>query len=137
MVSAYGVFAAEGLKVAPTAILKIEDQDGNILEENKKTPRRVLSKEVCDTINDILSDNVARAPMFGPNSVLYFPDYWVAVKTGTTDEYRDAWTIGYSRSITAGVWVGNNDNTSTAKKPGVVLAGPIWHRFMQAALLEE
>ena len=134
MVSAYGVFANNGLRIPYTGILKIEDRDGNIIEENKKTPRRVLSEEVSETINDILSDNLARTPMFGPSSRLYFPDYWVAAKTGTTDGYRDAWTIGYTRSIAVGVWTGNNDNSSTAKKPGVTMAGPIWNQFMQTAL---
>jgi len=134
MVSAYGVFANNGLKIPYTGILKIEDRDGNIIEENKKIPRRVLSEEISETINDILSDNVARTPMFGPSSRLYFPDYWVAAKTGTTDGYRDAWTIGYTRSIAVGVWTGNNDNSSTAKKPGVTMAGPIWNQFMQTAL---
>lgn len=134
LVSAYGVFANNGLKIPHTSILKIEDRNGNIIEENKKTPRRVLSEESSEIINDILSDNVARTPMFGPRSKLFFPDYWVAAKTGTTDGYRDAWTIGYTRSIAAGVWTGNNDNSSTAKKPGVTIAGPIWNQFMQAAL---
>ena len=134
MVSAYGVFATEGLKITPTAILKIEDKEGNIIEENKKTPKRVLNEKVCQMLNDVLSDNEARAPMVGTRSVLYFPNYWVAAKTGTTDGYRDAWTIGYTHSIVTGVWVGNNDNSSTAKQPGLVLAGPIWHQFMNYAL---
>jgi len=134
MVSGYGVFATEGLKITPTAILKIEDRDGNIIEENNKNPRRVLSQDVCQTLNDVLSDNDARAPMFGAKSALYFPDHWVAAKTGTAGDYRDAWTMGYTRSIVAGVWVGNNDNTSTAKLPGVALAGPIWRQFMDYAL---
>lgn len=133
MVSAYGVFATNGLKIAPTAILKIEDQQGNIIEENKKIAKRVLPENAAEMINDILSDNNARSPMFGPRSVLYFPNKWAAVKTGTTDEYRDAWTIGYTRSLSVGVWVGNNDNSSTAKKPDVTLAGPTWHRFLEAA----
>jgi len=132
--SAYGVFATEGLKLSPTGILKIEDSLGNIIEENKKIPKRVLEKEVCYLINDILSDNEARAPMFGKKSPLYFKNYKVAVKTGTTDNFRDAWTIGYTPSIVVGVWVGNNNNSPMAKKPGVVLAAPIWHKFMEKAL---
>lgn len=134
MVSAYGVFANNGLKVSPTAILRIEDQDGNIIEENTKSPKRVLSESVSETINDILSDNVARSPMFGAHSLLYFPDNWVAAKTGTTDGFRDAWTIGYTHSIAIGVWTGNNDNSSTAKKPGITIAGPMWHQVMNYAL---
>ncbi len=134
MVSAYGVFATEGLKVSPVTILRIEDSKGNIIEENKKTQKRVLSIEPCRIINNILSDNDARAPMFGWNSQLYFNDYQVAAKTGTTQNYQDAWTIGYSPSVVTGVWVGNNDNTPMKEKPGVVLAGPIFHNFMEQAL---
>jgi len=73
--------------------------------------------------------------MFGRNSYLYFPQHpEVAAKTGTTDGFRDAWAIGYNQSIAAGVWTGNNDNSSTAKKPGLTMAGPIWHQFMDVAL---
>jgi len=134
MVSAYGVFAADGVKIKPSSILRIEDSRGNIIEENKKTPKRVLEKEAVRLLNDVLSDNEARAPMFGRNSLLYFPDYQVAAKTGTTNNFRDAWTIGYTPSIVAGVWVGNNDNSSMAKKPSITIAGPIWHNFMAQAL---
>jgi len=136
IVSAYGVFAAEGLMTPPVSILKIEDSDGNIIEENKRTPKRVLEAQTCKMINSVLSDNEARTPMFGPASPLYFEDWQVAVKTGTTQEYRDAWTIGFSPSVVAGVWVGNNDNSPTAEKPGVVLAAPIWRQFMEEALLK-
>ena len=136
IVSAYGVFATEGQRVPPIAILKIEDSKGNIIEETKKTPRRVLEKEPARLINDILSDNEARSPMFGLFSPLYFEGYQVAAKTGTTEDFRDAWTIGYNPSITAGVWAGNNDNSPMSKKPGVVLAGLIFHNFMEKALLK-
>ena len=74
--------------------------------------------------------------MFGPSSSLYFPDYQVAAKTGTTNNFNNAWVVGYSPSVTTGVWVGNNDNSSMAEKPGVVLAGPIWRIFMERALLK-
>jgi len=134
MVSAYGVFANDGIKQPYISILKIEDSQGNIIEEKKKTPRRVLDSEAVRILNSILSDNEARAPMFGYYSSLYFPNYQVAAKTGTTNNYKDAWTIGYTPSIVAGVWVGNNDNTPMAKKPSVTLAGPIWHEFMEKVL---
>ncbi|MFC1663541.1 transglycosylase domain-containing protein [Patescibacteria group bacterium] len=136
IVSAYGVFANEGFRVPPVAILKIEDSKGNIIEENKKTQKRVLETQVCRIINDILSDNKARTPMFGPRSTLYFEDYQVAAKTGTTQDFRDAWTVGYTPFITVGVWVGNNNNSPMAKKPGVILAGPIWRSFMEKVLLK-
>jgi len=135
MTSAFGVFATEGLKVPPVSILKIEDQQGNILEENKKTPERVLEKEACRLLNDILSDNDARTPMFGPRSHLYFENYQVAVKTGTTDNFRDCWTIGYAPSLAIGVWVGNNNNESMIRKqPAATVAGPIFHEIMEKVL---
>ncbi|GAG81454.1 unnamed protein product, partial [marine sediment metagenome] len=94
----------------------------------------VLEEEVARLINDILSDNETRTPMFGARSVLYFENYNVAAKTGTTDDFRDAWTIGYTPSIVVGVWAGNNDNSPSNKKPGVVLAGPIWRAFLSEVL---
>ena len=134
MASAYGVFATDGLKVQPSGILKIEDNNGNVIKENNKTPKRVLSSNVARMINDVLSDNNARAPMFGYNSNLYFPGYEVAAKTGTTENYRDTWTIGYTPSVVTGVWVGNNNNESMAHQPSVVLAGYIFHRYMEQIL---
>jgi 1A family penicillin-binding protein len=135
MASAYGVFATEGLRVPPVSILKIEDQQGNIIEENKKTPERVLGKEECRLINDILSDNVARTPMFGATSHLYFENYQVAAKTGTTDNFRDCWTIGYSPSVVVGVWTGNNNNESMIRRqPAATVAGPIFHEIMENIL---
>lgn len=134
MVSAYGIFATEGKKHPSISILRIEDSKGNIIEEKKKTPRRVLQEEPTRILNSILSDNNARAPMFGYNSQLYFPDYQVAAKTGTTNNYRDAWTIGYTPNLVVGVWVGNNDNTEMKAKPSVTIAGPIWRSFMEQAL---
>lgn len=135
LVSAYGVFATRGFRIPPVFILKIEDSQGNLIEENKKTPKKVLETEVADWINDILSDNEARAPMFGRNSPLNLPGYQVAAKTGTTQEYKDAWTVGYTPSLVAGVWAGNNNSAPSAEKPGVVLAGPIWNYFMKKALV--
>jgi len=136
MTSAYGVFANNGLRVPPVAILKIEDPKGNIIYENKKTPERVLPSEVANLINSILSDNEARTPMFGPRSHLYFENYQVAAKTGTTDNFRDCWTIGYTPPLSVGVWVGNNNNTPMIKRqPAATVAGPIFHNFMERALL--
>ncbi len=134
MVSAYGVFANKGLKSPPVSILKIEDSEGNIIEENKKTPQRVLEENVANTINSVLSDNEAKVPIFGRYSILNIPGYQVAVKTGTTQEFKDGWTIGYTPSIAVGVWVGNNNGELMNKEPGVVLAGPIWNKFIQKAL---
>ena len=134
MTSAYGVFATEGLKIPPVSILKIEDRNGNIIEENKKESTKVLDTQVARQINDVLSDNNARAPIFGASNALYFSNYQVAAKTGTTQYFNDAWTIGYNPSFVVGVWVGNNNNASTNKKTGIGLAAPIWRKTMEKLL---
>lgn len=134
IVSAYGVFATEGTKYSPNFILKIEDSKGNIIYEDKKYPKKVLSPQICRQINDILSDDIARAPMFGYRSNLYFEGVEVAAKTGTSQDFRDAWTIGYTPSISVGVWVGNNNNSPMERKPGAALAAPIFHSFLEAVL---
>ena len=131
MTSAYSAFANNGLWLKPVPIVRIEDNQGQIIEETKAVPRRVLETKVTNLINSILSDNDARAPIFGARSALYFPEYPVAVKTGTTQDYRDGWTIGYTPSIAIGVWTGNNDNTPMRKEPGIVFAGPIFHQLME------
>ncbi|MDO8436475.1 MAG: PBP1A family penicillin-binding protein [bacterium] len=137
MVSAYGVFATEGLKTPPVSILKVEDNNGNILEENKKTQKRVLEERPARIINDILSDNETRTPMFGPRSHLYFENHQVAAKTGTTDNFKDAWAIGYTPSIVIGVWVGNNNNEPLVKRqPAATVAGPIFHEVMEKSFLK-
>lgn len=134
MVHAYGAFARDGMQIGMSGILKIEDAEGHILEEKKDEPGEVLEPQIARIINDILSDNEARQPVFAPHSSLYFPDREVAAKTGTTQDYRDAWTIGYTPSIVTGVWVGNNDNTPIQQKgSGVLAAAPLWHAFMEEA----
>ncbi|HEV7702330.1 MAG TPA: PBP1A family penicillin-binding protein [Candidatus Paceibacterota bacterium] len=131
--SAYGVFANNGVKNPYTGILKVEDQRGNILEEYTPNSTEVLSKNTALMISDILSDNVARAPTFGANSALNIPGKDVATKTGTTNNDKDAWTVGYTPSITVGVWAGNNDNKKM-KSGGSAIAAPIWNKFMVEAL---
>jgi len=131
MVSAYSVFANNGAWLKPISILRIEDNQSNIIEENKNTPKRVLSAKTATLINDILSDNKSRAPVFGLRSALFFENYSVSAKTGTTQGYKDGWTIGYTPSIVIGVWTGNNDNTPMGKEPGIVFAGPIFHQIME------
>ena len=139
MVSAYGVFSQEGIKHDPIGILKIEDGNGQILEEYRNQEQKVLDERVAREINDILSDNNARAPLFGLYSSLSLGDRPAAAKTGTTqdsnsfDKAKDAWIIGYTPSLVAGVWVGNNDNTPVDKS-GSSAAGPIWREFMLQTL---
>ena len=127
---AYGTFANEGIRNLTTGILRIEDSTGNIVEEFTPSPLRVLSDQTALRITDILSDNEARAPAFGNRSFLYFSNRDVAVKTGTTNDYRDAWIIGYTPSITVGAWAGNNDNTPMEKKVAGFIIAPLWKAFM-------
>jgi membrane peptidoglycan carboxypeptidase len=135
MAYAYSVFANEGIKVPLSPILKIEDQNGNLIFEKKNTQIRVLDREIARLINSILSDNEARAPMFGRRSFLYFENYPnVAVKTGTTGNWRDAWTVGYTPNISVAVWVGNSNNAPMKGLPGVIGAGNLWHAFMEKVL---
>ena len=133
--SAYSVFASEGIKHPVKLILKIEDAQGNILEEYKDDPEIVLDRQVARQINDILSDESARAPMFGNNSKLYIPNLPAAAKTGTTQDYSDGWTVGYTPSLVVGVWAGNNDFTDKMRQgaAGLYVAAPIWNEFMQKA----
>lgn len=133
-VAAYGVFAAEGVKNEKTPILKIEDNNGNILEEYKPKPQEAITKQTARLVTDILTDNAARSPVFGSNSALFFPDRPVAAKTGTTQKYRDAWTLGYTPSLVVGVWVGNNNNDAMSRAgAGLAAAGPLWHNFIKQA----
>ncbi len=135
MTSAYGIFAQDGILHPRTAILRIENTKGVVWEEKKGSATPVLDTEVSRTINSILSDNQARVPVFSPSSSLYFPGKKIAAKTGTTQDYRDAWTIGYTPSIVIGVWVGNSDNTAMRQSAAsVMVAAPIWHKLMAYAL---
>ena len=130
LASAYGVFATEGSYVPPISILKITDADGNIIEQNQTQSIKVLDTQVARQINDILSDNNARAPVFGAHSPLYLPGYQVAAKTGTTQKLVDGWTMGYTPFAVVGVWTGNNNNAPT-KDEGVGIAAPMWNKVMQ------
>ena len=130
----YTAFGNEGLLNPPTAILKIEDSGGNILEEFTPRPEEAINKNIALLISNVLSDNKARTPAFGPSSFLYFPNESVAVKTGTTNDYRDAWVIGYTPNIAIGVWFGNNNNSPMEKKVAGFIAAPLWHAVMEEAL---
>ncbi|MEK7516503.1 MAG: PBP1A family penicillin-binding protein [Patescibacteria group bacterium] len=133
--SAFGVFATEGMRTEPAAILRVEDSTRRILEEYRPEPKRVLDPEIARHISDILSDNNARAFIFGSENFLTLPDRPVAAKTGTTNDFRDAWTLGYTPSIVTGVWVGNNDNSAMKTgADGSKIAAPIWNAVMRFAL---
>ena len=134
MTGAYATFANSGRRVPPVAILKIEGPGGRVLEEYQPPPgEQVISPQHAYLITSILKDNGARAPAFGRNSPLKL-SLPAAAKTGTTDDWRDSWTVGYSPDLVAGVWVGNADNTPMKKVTGSTGAAPIWHNFMERAL---
>ncbi|MBI3341741.1 penicillin-binding protein, partial [Candidatus Curtissbacteria bacterium] len=137
LTDAYGTLASGGTYHEPVSILKVEDRSGKVLEEAKDFKGKdVMGRDVTFLISHILSDNNARSAAFGSNSLLVIPGKTVAVKTGTTDDKRDNWAVGFTPSLVAGVWVGNNDNSVMDPKisSGVTGATPIWNRIMQTAL---
>jgi 1A family penicillin-binding protein len=152
MATAFGVFANDGTKVPLHAILKVTDQSGKVLDEYKPDQTsslveslrttipspdndKVLSPETSFLISHILSDNNARSAAFGTSSVLNVPGKTVSVKTGTTNNLRDNWTIGYTKNLLVATWVGNNDNTPMSYvASGITGASPIWQKIMRYAL---
>lgn len=135
LVSAYGVFSNDGVRNHWYFIDKIESANGDTLEEHTPEPKRVLDSQVSRLVTDVLSDNTARAPVFGYVNSLFFPGREVAAKTGTTQENRDAWVVGYSPSVVVGVWTGNNDNASmTREGAGISSSGPLWREIILEAL---
>jgi len=134
LTSAYSAFANEGRRVSPVAISKIIDYQGNVVFENQPSSgNQVMRAEHAYLISSILSDNEARTPMFGSDSILNL-GFQVAAKTGTTNDYRDNWTIGYTPDLVTGVWVGNADYTPMQNTTGLTGAAPIWSQFMKAAV---
>jgi membrane peptidoglycan carboxypeptidase len=135
-VNAYAVFANEGKRNDIVTILSVEDNEGVMIQEWKERDgKQVLDENVARTITHVLSDNNARTPYFGAQSYLQLGDRPVAAKTGTTNDYRDGWLIGYTPLLAAGVWGGNNDNTKMNRGAGgSTVAGPIWNAFMRRAL---
>jgi membrane peptidoglycan carboxypeptidase len=134
MVGAYSVFAQNGEKRPTVGILKIEDKKGNIVEEWKDESFTVMEKQPILLLNNVLSDNQARIPAFNPNSPMHFPDRDVAAKTGTTNDYRDTWIVGYTPQVVVGAWAGNNDNSSIDKKVAGYIVAPMWRAFMDELL---
>lgn len=134
MTNAYGVFANAGIKAEPRSILRIEDSYGELVEETEVKTSRVLDENVAYMISDVLSDNVARTPLWGSNSLVHFPNRDVAAKSGSTNDLRDAWIMGYTPNLTVGAWVGNNDNTSMGGGLSGLITTPMWREFMDVAL---
>lgn len=137
MTSAYSVFANDGIRNPYNPILWVEDTtNGNIVDKYTPFSRRVLSEQTARTISNILSDNEARTPAYGANSTLYVSSREVAVKTGTSNDYRDAWIIGYTPNIVIGAWVGNNDNSQMEKRVAGLIVSPLWRELMDKVLPE-
>ncbi|GAB4458739.1 MAG: hypothetical protein Kow00120_27180 [Anaerolineae bacterium] len=135
LTAAYAALANGGRRVAPALLLEVRDHaTGDVLYEwALREGPQVIDPRVAWLITDILADNQARAPSFGAHSPLNIGRP-AAAKTGTTTDYRDNWTVGYTPNLVAGVWVGNADNTAMVDVTGVSGAGPIWHDFMRLAL---
>jgi membrane carboxypeptidase/penicillin-binding protein len=142
LATAYGVFANDGQKTDLVSILEVKDHTGKILDQNLCSQNKllchsiqVLNPKIAFLISNILSDNLARSPTFGIYSQLNIPNTTVAVKTGTTNNLRDNWTIGYTPDFLTAVWVGNNDNTPMSYvASGVTGASPIWRRLTDLLL---
>ncbi len=137
LTGAFGTFANDGKHAEIAPILKIVSNQGEVIEEVVPRSKQVVAPPVAREVNSVLSDNNARKPVFGPNSDLFVAGHQVAAKTGTTQEYRDAWTIGYTPEIAIGVWAGNNDNRPMKHgASGISTAAPIWHKMMSQVLAE-
>ncbi len=139
LIGAYSAFANKGKRIEPVAVLEVKDSKDKTLEKHKKTTgKQVLTEAEAFLISDILSDNQARLITFGANSLLNIPGRPVAVKTGTTDDKRDNWTIGWTPGKIVAVWVGNNDNTPMKTvTSGISGASPIWRQIMLEVLKKD
>lgn len=134
LTNAYGVFANNGIYHKPQGILEVRDSDNTLLEKFSSEEKEVLSPAVTSLISSVLSDQTAKIAAYGANSPFYFGERPVASKTGTTNDYRDVWIIGYTPSVVIGMWGGNNDNTSIDKKVAGLVLAPIWRKAMSTAI---
>lgn len=128
LTNAYAIFANNGEKHEPTFITKIEDKHGKVIFQNKIEGEQVVDSRYVFLISSILSDNETRQDVFGDVLDISRP---AAVKTGTTENYRDAWTVGYTPDLAIGVWVGNNNNATMDTIAGSLGAAPIWRELME------
>lgn len=134
---AYATLANNGTYHAPAFVLAVTDASGNELFQWKEERRKAVEPDIAATISGVLADDEARAYIFGRNSNLTLPSRPVAAKTGTTNDYRDGWTMGYTPQLAAGVWTGNNDNSPMKQAGGSIAASPIWRAFMVRALKDK
>lgn len=128
MTSAYGVFANDGVRNQYRSILKVMDKKGNVLEEAKSSPAQVLAPEISRQISDILSDPAVR--MASLAQIADNVGRQVAIKTGTTNDFRDVWILGYTPNLVVGAWAGKNDNTPMSKNVAGLIISPLWGAFM-------
>ena len=134
-VAGFSVLANRGVYHPPVAILRVEDSKGNVLMEFEEKKRKVMDSDYIDVLNNVLTDDEARSYVFGSGSYLTLGRP-AAAKTGTTNDYRDAWTVGFTPNLATGVWAGNNDNSAMKKgAAGGVIAAPIWNAYMNKALI--
>jgi membrane peptidoglycan carboxypeptidase len=138
LTGAYATLATDGVKHAQTMVLQVQDANGKVLESYADNTTQVADPQNVSLINNILSDANARSGLFQNSlNLTVFPGYDVALKTGTSNDYRDAWSMGYTPDLVAGVWAGNNDNTPMQRNGSSILAAvPIWHAFMVQALTQ-
>lgn len=134
MTHAYGVFANRGVRATPRSILRVENSRGEMVEEFKTTSSRVMDENVADMVSDVLSDDVARTPLWGSQGMLFFSGRDVAGKSGSTNNLRDAWIMGYTPNLAVGAWVGNNDNEAMGGGLSGLITTPMWREFMNVAL---
>ncbi|MDP2789867.1 MAG: transglycosylase domain-containing protein [bacterium] len=133
--NAFATFAQNGVHRPIATILKVEDKNGKVLEQFRDQPKQVLEKDAVANILSVLTDNTARSFVFGSRSPLVTADRTLFAKTGTTNDWRDGWTMGGTPSLVAGFWAGNNDNSKMAKgADGVLVAAPAWNQFLREAL---
>ncbi len=132
--SAYGVFANDGVRNPYTGILSVQDASGNTIEQYSQNSQVVLQPNIAELVSDVLSDNVAKEPEYGKNSVFTFPGREVAAKTGTTNDSKDAWTIGYTPDVVIGTWAGNNNNKPMHKNVAGLIVAPLWRQLMDVAV---
>jgi membrane peptidoglycan carboxypeptidase len=133
MTNVYATFANNGVYNKTTPILEVKDKDGNILEKYTQKSIDVVPKEYTDKLSGVLSDAEARALTFSRSNPINFYDRQVAAKTGTTNDFRDVWVMGYTPSIAVGTWGGNNNNKSVTNVAGAVLS-PMWRKYMNFVL---
>lgn len=137
LTAAYLPFEQGGIYKKPQAILEVRDKDGKVLESYEDTGYQVMSEDTAGKITSVLSDNAARTRVFGANNKMNFPGYDVAIKTGTTNDYKDGWAIGYNSNYVVGSWIGKNDNTPIGLVAASVSIVPMWNQIMTYLIRKE